>query len=81
MTFERRTVHGNPAAKIIEIAKSSDIDLIVLGTHGRSGIAHFFMGSVAERVVQLADCPVLTVHNSEHDFVTADTTSEAVCAL
>jgi nucleotide-binding universal stress UspA family protein len=63
----------SPAAEILEYAKSHDIGLIVMGTHGRSGIAHFVMGSIAERVVQLAHCPVLTVRAHEQDFVKPDT--------
>jgi nucleotide-binding universal stress UspA family protein len=43
-----------------------------MGTHGRSGLAHVFMGSVAERVVRLASCPVLTVRHPEHEFIAPD---------
>jgi nucleotide-binding universal stress UspA family protein len=52
---------GEPAAEILSFAKSSDQDLLVLGTHGRTGLEHALMGSVAERVVRKAHCPVLTV--------------------
>jgi nucleotide-binding universal stress UspA family protein len=51
-----------PADEIVSYARIQDIDLIVMGTHGRTGVAHFLMGSVAERVVQIASCPVLTLH-------------------
>jgi len=51
---------------------ASEIDLIVLGTHGRGTLGHFLMGSVAERVVRLAGCPVLTVRQPERDFVHPD---------
>jgi universal stress protein A len=54
-------LEGRPAAEIIRHARESGADLIVLGTHGRTGIAHVVLGSVAERVVQHARCPVLTV--------------------
>lgn len=54
-------VIGNPAKVIVEVAAERDAGLIVLGTHGRSGFSHLFMGSVAERVVRTAPCPVLTV--------------------
>ena len=64
--------HNAPAAAIIEYAKSNKISLIVLGTHGRGALAHLFMGSVAERVVRLAPCPVLTVRHPEHEFVLPD---------
>ncbi|HHT9123393.1 MAG TPA: universal stress protein, partial [Candidatus Wunengus sp. YC63] len=43
--------------------------LIVLGTHGRTGLSHAIMGSVAEKVVRKSPCPVLTVRHPEHDFV------------
>lgn len=52
---------GLTSQTIVEYAKTLNIDLIVMGTHGRSGFAHLFMGSVAERVLRHAPCPVLTV--------------------
>lgn len=52
---------GNPADEICEAAKSLKTDLIVVGTHGRHGIAHALMGSVAERVVRTSTVPVLTI--------------------
>jgi nucleotide-binding universal stress UspA family protein len=61
-----------PAAAIVTYADKSNIDLIVMGTHGRGGLAHLLMGSVAERVVRMAPCPVLTVRHPEHEFVLAD---------
>ena len=54
-------VVGEPAAEIVSFAKAKGVDLLVLGTHGRSGLEHALMGSVAERVVRKAHCPVLTV--------------------
>ena len=54
---------------IIRYARDHDIDLIVLATHGRSGLSHALIGSVAEKVVQMAPCPVLTVKHPEHEFV------------
>ncbi len=54
-------VSGTTAHSIVEYAAERGIDLIVMGTHGRSGVAHLLMGSVAERVVRTAPCPVLTV--------------------
>jgi nucleotide-binding universal stress UspA family protein len=53
---------GNAAAEILNLAKQSRIDLIVMGTHGRKGVAHFFLGSVAERVLRESLVPVLTIH-------------------
>ncbi|HTM02089.1 MAG TPA: universal stress protein [Vicinamibacterales bacterium] len=55
-------VSGISASAIVEYARNHKIDLIVMGTHGRTGVAHVLMGSVAERVVRTATCPVLTVH-------------------
>ena len=52
---------GNPAAQIVRVAKAKRFDLVILGTHGRTGVARFFLGSVAGRVVATAGCPVLTV--------------------
>lgn len=60
---------GSPFVEIIRYAKETDTDLIVMGTHGRSGIAHMLLGSVAEKVVRKAPCPVLTVRSPEHEFV------------
>ena len=54
---------GPPAERILEAAR--DCDLIVMGTHGRTGIAHLVMGSIAEKVTRRAPCPVLTVHSDE----------------
>jgi nucleotide-binding universal stress UspA family protein len=62
----------SPAAAIVEYAKESDIDLIVIGTHGRGAIAHLVLGSVAERIVRVAPCPVLTVRHPEREFVLPD---------
>ena len=56
------TAWGDPCAKILEYAGRLNADLIVCGTHGRTGWDHVMMGSVAERLVRLAPCPVLTVH-------------------
>jgi len=55
---------GSPAKTIVEHAEQSGIDLIVMGTHGRSGVSHLLLGSVAERVVRTARCPVLTVRGA-----------------
>lgn len=56
---------GTPADEIVRYAGSREIDLIVMGTHGRSGVAHMVMGSVAEKVVRTAPCPVVTVRHPE----------------
>jgi nucleotide-binding universal stress UspA family protein len=64
---------GSPAYAIVDYAREYDIDLIVMGTHGRGALAQLMMGSVAERVVRIAPCPVLTVRHPEHEFVQPDT--------
>ncbi len=58
---ETAKVAGEPAGEIVAFARERGVDLLVLGTHGRSGIEHALMGSIAERVVRKAHCPVLTV--------------------
>ncbi len=60
---------GGPYMEIVRYASEQDIDLIVMGTHGRGFVSHALMGSVAEKVVRKAPCPVLTVHHPEHEFV------------
>ena len=62
-----------PADTIVAYAKDAGVDLVVLGTHGRGAVARLLVGSVAERVVRTAPCPVLTVRHPEHEFVTPDT--------
>lgn len=52
---------GHPFEQILAMARDKQIDLIVMGTHGRTGLEHVMLGSVAERVVRLAACPVMTV--------------------
>lgn len=71
---------GTGARTIVDYAAAHGIDLIVMGTHGRSGLAHLLMGSVAERVVRLAPCPVLTVRQalaSQRSRVVPTETAEA----
>ena len=60
---------GLEAQGIAEAAKSLESDLIILSTHGHTGLKHLFLGSVAENVVRLAPCPVLVVREKEHEFV------------
>lgn len=60
---------GNPWPSICSYAKDNDIDLIIVTTHGRTGLGHVLIGSTAERIVQHAPCPVLTVKHPEKDFV------------
>jgi nucleotide-binding universal stress UspA family protein len=62
-----------PAVEIAGQAKLANIDIIIMGTHGRGAVTHLVMGSVAEKVVRLAPCPVLTVRHPEHEFLLPDT--------
>jgi universal stress protein A len=66
---ETALLAGNPFLEIIRYAKAHDINLIVMGTHGRGPIAHMLLGSVAEKVVRKSPCPVLTVREAQHEFV------------
>ena len=61
MQVQTQVVQGSPYAEIVRHAADGLYDLIVMGTHGRTGLAHALMGSVAERVVRTAPCAVLTV--------------------
>jgi len=58
--YEHRLVTGDPATEIVRLAAQEKVDLIVLGTHGRTGLRRLLMGSVAEAIVRRAPCPVLT---------------------
>lgn len=62
---------GRPFHEICEAARTLKVDLIVISTHGYSGINHAIMGSVTERVVRHAPCPVLVVRESERDFISS----------
>lgn len=62
-TVTSRVGVGDPAHEILDLARVGGFDLIVMGTHGRHGIAHALLGSVAEKVVRRATCPVLTVRS------------------
>ncbi len=73
---ERESLHarltllaGSPFLEILRYARAHQIDLIVMGTHGRGPVAHMLLGSVAEKVVRKAPCPVLTVRQPQHEFV------------
>lgn len=66
------TVSSVPGSAILSYARDVGADLIVVGTHGRHGLARLLIGSVAQHVTRLAECPVLTVRAHERDFVVAD---------
>ena len=63
--------------EIVRYAQEHEVDLIVMGTHGREGVSRVLLGSVAEKVVRKAPCPVLTVHHPEHEFVVEDEPARA----
>ncbi len=69
LTVVREVRIGNPFLEIIRYAKEKTTGLIVIGTHGRTGLSHVLLGSVAEKVVRKAPCPVLTIRHPEHEFV------------
>lgn len=66
---------ATPARAILDYASEVRADIIIVGTHGRGGLAEFFLGSVAQKIVRSAPCPVLTVRAHERDFVAPDALS------
>ena len=60
--FQRKIVSGEPATEILKLIESEDIDMVVMGTHGRKGMEHAIFGSVAENVVKKSPVPVLVVN-------------------
>jgi nucleotide-binding universal stress UspA family protein len=66
--WEKDTAEGQAASAIVRQAEQVRADLIVMGTHGRSGLPHMLLGSVAEKVVRTASCPVLTVRPEAFQF-------------
>lgn len=68
-TVIREVRVGVPYLEIVRYAREQNIDMVVIGTHGRSGLAHVLMGSVAEKIVRKAPCPVLTVRPEGHNFI------------
>ncbi len=69
LAVHREVREGSPFVEIIRFASEEDMDLIVLSTHGHTGLAHMLLGSVTEKVVRKAPCPILTVRDPEHEFV------------
>ena len=71
-TAKRRVVHavrsGSPFVEVVRYAREHEIDLIVISTHGRTGLAHVLLGSAAENIVRTAPCPVLTVRPDDHKY-------------
>jgi nucleotide-binding universal stress UspA family protein len=62
---EHRLLTGDPANEIVRVAKEEGVEMIVMGTHGRTGLMRFLMGSVAEAVVRRAPCPVVTLRQPD----------------
>jgi universal stress protein A len=63
---------GQPAEEIVLAASELEVDLIIISTHGHTGLKHILLGSTAEHVVRRAPCPVLTVREHEHEFLPAE---------
>lgn len=80
VAVETSIEEGDPAATIVAYAERVDADLIVAGTHGRSGVERRLIGSVAERLVRTAECPVLTVRLPETDVTVEDDEAAAAVA-
>jgi universal stress protein A len=66
--WQARVIAGHPCSEIIDYGRREKIDLMVITTHGRSGLKHFLMGSSAEQILRHAPCPVLVVRDKEHEF-------------
>ncbi len=66
--IEKVIRHGRPFIEILHVAREENIDLIVIATHGRGGLEHALFGSVAEKVVRKAPCPVLSIRMPGHEF-------------
>jgi universal stress protein A len=69
LNIETLLREGRPATEIASIARETNADLIIISTHGHTGLKHVLLGSVAENVVRHAPCPVLVVRENEHEFV------------
>lgn len=61
VAFEHRLITGEPSEAVVRLAESENVDMIIMGTHGRTGFSRLLMGSVAEAIVRTAKCPVLTL--------------------
>ena len=69
LAIRPEVVEGTPYEEIVRFARERVVDLFVIGSHGRSGLAHILLGGVTDKVVRRAPCPVLTVRPHEHEFV------------
>lgn len=66
---ETKVGSGIPFVEITTYAKEEDVDMIIVATHGRTGVEHILFGSTAEKIIRKAPCPVLVVRSEEHDFI------------
>ncbi|MBT5877386.1 MAG: universal stress protein [Candidatus Latescibacteria bacterium] len=66
---KRYVARGYPADEVVEFAKKEEVDVIVMSTHGRTGLKHLLLGSTTEKVVRKSPCPVLSIRHPEHEFV------------
>jgi nucleotide-binding universal stress UspA family protein len=76
-----KTLVGSPYSAIVRYAEQHHVDLVVVGTHGRGPLGHMLLGSVAERVVRTAPCPVLTVRHPQREFVIGELTDEKIAMI
>jgi len=72
--IDQRVVEGHPYVEIVRVAAHEEVDLLVIGTHGRSGLDHILFGSIAEKVVRKAPCPVLAIKPKGQQFRMPGTT-------
>jgi nucleotide-binding universal stress UspA family protein len=72
VAYEHRLITGDPSTAVARLAESEGVDLIIMGTHGRTGISRLLMGSVAEAVVRRAPCPVLTYKQPSTEAASKD---------
>jgi nucleotide-binding universal stress UspA family protein len=63
--YQVKILNGHPSAEILRFLEENKADLVVLGTHGLTGLAHFFLGSTAEKIVRRSPCSVLTVKSNK----------------
>src|SRR5688500_15882602 len=66
VNVEQRLLLGEPAEEIVRFAKEENVDMIVMGTHGRTGFSRLLLGSVTEQIVRRAPCPLLTIKEPKH---------------
>ncbi|HRX79101.1 MAG: universal stress protein [Planctomycetaceae bacterium] len=72
LKVHRSVRFGHPVEEICHYANKKGVDLIVMGTHGRSGLVQILLGSVAERVLRISPCPVLVVRHPDHEYLLID---------